>query len=441
MMAELAALVPRATVDGRPQTDIAGVAPAVRVTPTTVRELEDIVGWASKRRMAMAALGGGTTLGVGNPPSRLDLVIDTGRLNSVVDYDAEDLVLTAQAGTTVHQLRSMVRRDSLVMPLDPRSSDRATLGGVIACADHGPKRRQYGGLRDLVLGLKVVLPDGGLANFGGRVLKNVAGYDVGKLFIGSIGTIGIIAEATVRLLPSAAREELLLVPVAGLEEGRRLVTKILESVLIPSALEFLSPGCVGLLGLDRRIASPESPYLLLIALEGHSAAVEREVRDISALCAEVSPGLEARRASEIGLAPDDCWASFGGIRARARGEGFPLGLRATAPLARVWDVATAVEEYSRANGIASAYTMSCGTGYLEVYAAGSAADLRTYAQAVRSRAEALEGAVTVLDGWSELGREFDAWGARRTDYALIQTVKRKYDPEGLMNPGRFVGGL
>ena len=428
-------------MDGKPQTDIAGVAPAVRVTPTTVRELQDIVGWASKRRLAIAALGGGTTLGVGNPPSRLDLVIDTGRLSSIIDYDAEDLVLTAQAGATIHRLRSMVRRDSLVTPLDPRSSDRATIGGVIACAEHGPRRRHYGGLRDLVLGMKVVLPDGGLANFGGRVLKNVAGYDMGKLFIGSIGTIGIIAEASVRLLPSAASEELLLVPVAGLEEGRRLVTKILESVLLPSALELLSPGCAGLLGLDRRVASPESPYLMLIALEGHSAAVERELRDISAFCAESSPGLEARRASGIGLAPDDCWESFGGLRAGARSEGYPVALRATAPLACVWDVATAVEEYSRANSIASAYTMSCGTGYLEAYAAGSPADLRTYALAVRSRAEDLEGAVTVLDGWSELGREFDAWGARRTDYALIQAVKQKYDPEGIMNPGRFVGGL
>ncbi len=472
-LAELKVLVPGVTVEEDPQIKVAGVVPAVRVSPTTVRELEQIVGWASRHGMAMAALGGGTKLGIGNPPPRLDLVLDMSAMNSIIECDPENLVLTAQAGVTIQHVQWMARKDSVVLPLDPQSRDRATLGGVIASADHGPRRGQYGGLRDLVLGMKVVLPDGSLAHFGGRTLKNVAGYDVGKLFIGSIGTIGVIAEATVRLLPLPVCEELLLVTVPGLEHGRRLVTKILESVLIPSTLEFLSPACAGFLGLDQYLRSSGTESLLLVALEGHPAAVERHVGDISGYCAElnsvptallggtggIAPGVESsvrmvarpawsqagvvesRRASEIGLAPDGCWDTFAELRGKALGNGYHVGLRCTVPLARAWDLAFAADEHSRANDVAISYRMSCGSGSLEVHARGSSTGLRAFARELRTDAENREGAVTVLDGWSELGPQFDAWGAHRTDFGLIKAVKEKFDPQGIMNPGRYVGGL
>ena len=470
-LAELALLVPGAAIDGNSKTPVAGVEPALRVSPATVRELEQTVGWASGRAMAMAAIGGGTKLGIGNPPSRLDLVLDMSTLDSIVEYDPENLVLTAQAGATIEHLQSMVHKDSLLLPLDPQSGDRATLGGVIASADHGPRRRQYGGLRDLVLGLKVVLPDGSLANFGGRTLKNVAGYDVGKLFIGSLGTIGVIAEATVRVLPLPACEELLLLMLPGLEEGRRLVARILESPLLPSSLEFMSPECACLLGLDRDLSS-DSAYLMLIALEGHSAAVERQVRDISLFCAELSLGkpkapgdsriaggttssthegafaagarvgmIESCRASEVGLLPGEVWETFTRLRERVMSSPSCVGVRCTVPLALVWDLATAVEVHSRANSVAASYTMSCGTGYLEAYAAGAPAGLRAFAEGVRAAAEQHGGAMSVLGGWSALGQEFDAWGRLRTDYELIRAVKNRFDPRGVMNPGRFVGGL
>jgi glycolate oxidase FAD binding subunit len=420
----------------------------------------------------MAALGGRTKLGIGNPPSRLDLVLDMSAMNSITKYDPEDLVLTAQAGVTIQRVQSMVREDSLVLPLDPQSGDRATMGGVIACADHGPRRRHYGGLRDLVLGLKVVLPDGSLASFGGQTLKNVAGYDVGKLLIGSLGTIGVIAEVTVRLLPLPACEELLLIMLPGLELGHRLVARILGSPLLPSSLEFMSPACAGLMGLDGHVSSVESTYLMLIGVEGHSAAVERQVRDIHTFCAELNSGkttaldadhlargtpgsapeialaagvqeemVESHRASEVGLPPREGWEAFAKLRDKALGNGSCAGVRCTVPLALVWDLAAAVEAHSRANSVAASYTMSCGTGYLEAYASGSPAGLRTFAEGLRAEAEKRGGAMSVLDGWSALGGDFDAWGGRRTDYGLIRAVKQKFDPGGIMNPGRFVGGL
>jgi glycolate dehydrogenase FAD-binding subunit len=441
MLAELTTLLPGTEARGRPQTDVAGVSALVEVRPTSLGELEQTVRWASGRSLALAALGGTTKLGVGNPPSRLDLLLDVSGLDSVIEYDPQDLVLTAQAGVTVQQVQTLVGKDSLVLPLDPQSPERATLGGVIACADHGPRRRQYGGLRDVVLGLKAVLADGSLVSFGGRTLKNVAGYDVGKVFIGSLGTIGVIAETTVRLLPRPAAEELLLIPLARLISARRLATRILASPLLPSSLELMSPRCAELLHLERSPSSG-SGYLMIIGVEGHAAAVERQVRDVVAFCAGLdSEETTACPVSDLAMAPADVWAAFSQIRQRALADGSFAGFRCSVPLVPSWDVAQAVEEHAGVNDVEASYRLGCGTGHLEVYATGTPVGLRTFAEGVRSEAERLGGALSVLDGWSALGREFDAWGTSRGEYRLMQAVKQRFDPEGIMNPGRFVGGL
>ena len=441
ILAELTALIPGVALDANPRLAIAGVVPLVQVRPTTVAELEEIVGWASRRGMRVAAVGGRTKLGVGNPPSRLDVVLETTALDSISEYDPEDLVLTAQAGVTIDKLQSLVSQDSLVLPLDPQSSGRATLGGVVACADHGPRRRQYGGLRDIVLGLKAVLPDGSRVGFGGRTLKNVSGYDVGKVFIGSLGTIGVITEVTVRLLPLPASEETLLVGLPGLETARRFVARILDSFLLPSSLELLSPACAALLPLEHAL-HPATDYLMLIALEGHAAAVERQVRDISLFCSELDPPAgTVHRASDAGVTPGQHWAAYNGVRDKALDATTGAAFRCTVPIQPLWDLARAVEEQCAGNSLAVSYRMSCGTGCLEVYAAGPAAAVRAFAEEVRREAERQGGALSVLDGWPVLGEDFDAWGTPRSDHVLMRAVKQKFDPTGIMNPGRFVEGL
>jgi len=436
-----------AAAGDHPQTSVAGVEPAARVRPATVRELAETVAWASGRDMAMAAVGSGTRLGIGNPPSRLDLMLDMSALDAVVDYDADDLVMTAEAGATIGQLQSLVREDSLVLPLDPPSSERATLGGVVACADHGPRRRLYGGLRGLVLGLKVVLPDGAVASFGGRTLKNVAGYDVGTLFIGSLGTLGVIAEVSLRLLPSPACEELVLVALPGLEMSRRLAVGLLRSTLVPSAMELLSPTCGVLLGLDRYAPAPGGRYLMLIALEGHPAAVDRQARDILSMCDELSAevegeteGARARRASEAGLAPAEGWRTFSRLREEALGAEDGVGVRCAVPLGLVWDVAAAVEGRSAAGAVAASWAMSFGTGQVEVYVSGAVEEVRAFVEGVRTDTEQQGGTATVLDGWPVLGDGFDAWG-NSPELRLIRALKQKFDPRGVMNPGRQVGRL
>lgn len=432
-------VVPAPRLVEGPMPDIAGVTPAARAAPAGVEELRDIVAWAEATGKTLAPVGAGTKLEVGNPPSRLDLAIDLTGLARVIDYDPENLVITAQAGARIGGLRSLVRADSLVLPLDPNCGPEATIGGVLSCADHGPRRLQYGSLRDLALGLRAVLPDSSLVRWGGQTLKNVAGYDFGKLFIGSLGSIGVVTEVTVRLLPQPGHEELLLLPV-DLESGRRLALQILSSPLRPSALELLSPLGVRALGLQE-ISPSANDRLMLVGLEGPIAAVERQVRDIGVLSLGVTPGRSPFVASEAGLDPAQVWGTFPALRQTSASQRPAIGLRCTVPVASGWEAAAAAEALSRTHAVRVAYSLSCGSGYLEVHAVGEAANLREFTRALRSEAERLGGAASVLQGWAALGPDFDAWGSRRSDYPLMRRMKQTFDPHGIMNPGRFVGGL
>ena len=200
-------------------SSVAGIEPRIEATPHTIDEAARVMARAAEAGAAIVPCGGGSKLALGNPPSRVDLLLRTSALDRTVEYDAENLVITVEAGATIDGVQSRVAGDGLFLPVDPALPWRATIGGVLACNVHGPKRLSYGSLRDLLLGMKVVLTDGEIVRFGGRTIKNVSGYDLSKLFIGSLGTLGVIVEATFRLMPVAAREQVALILVNGAPGG------------------------------------------------------------------------------------------------------------------------------------------------------------------------------------------------------------------------------
>ena len=210
---------------------VAGVQPSVCVTPRSIKEVSLVVAEARRLGLVVAPTGGGSKLSLGNRPRAIDLLLDLSRLDEVVEYDPENLVLTAQAGSSMRSLQSRVAEHHLVIPVDPAMPDCASLGGVLATNDHGPRRLRYGSLRDVVLGMSVVLANGDLIKCGGRTIKNVSGYDLTKLFIGSLGALGVIVQATLRLLPAPAAEGLLLIRVLICCRQR------------DSSMRCLDPGC------------------------------------------------------------------------------------------------------------------------------------------------------------------------------------------------------
>src|SRR6266851_3044750 len=255
---------------------IDGIASTPRVTPASREEMAEALRLADSRGEAVAPVGGGTQLDLGMPPTRLDLVIETTRLNKVVEYEPADLTVTVEAGLPFADLQKQLAEQGQFLALDPPAAASATIGGVIATNVSGPLRFAYGTARDLVIGTRVANPDGTLTRAGGRVVKNVAGYDLNKLYVGSLGTLSIIVELSFKLAPIPPAAESVVGQFADVDTARRVGNAVVHSPLSPLAIELLGPGAAEAAGLPRA-------NLLVFRLGGYPQAVERQVRDLSAL--------------------------------------------------------------------------------------------------------------------------------------------------------------
>jgi len=448
---------------------IHGMTAPATVQPGSVRELGEALARASAERLGVCIAGGGTKLAWGNPPERFDLLVCTQGLDSPCVVDADDLTMTVGAGVTVAEARTRARAEGRVLPLDAGERERATVGGVAATGDQGARGAGYGRVRDLTLGLKAVLADGTEVSFGGRTMKNVAGYDMTKLFVGSFGTLGVITEITFRLLPRADAEGLLLVPLASLEEGKTLAAKILDSNLQPLALEVISPCSTALVGADlpSRHADADGGPLLLAGFAGHPAALDRFVADVSRWSGgdgagflegeDAEAAMDALAGFSAAAQPVDTDEAPGGGSSgttrrsedwvSCRGDGPRLKARAMVPISEVWALARMAESLAGPTGLPLEYRIGAARGILDLWVGSGpdseehAGSLTTWATALRSAAAATGGRLSVTSGLELLPEGFDAWGEAGASSRIMKAIKERFDPGRTLNPGRFVGGL
>lgn len=443
-------------------------APAM-MRPGSVRELGETLARASAERLGVCIVGGGTKLAWGNPPERFDLLVCTRGLDSPCVVDADDLTMTVGAGVTVAEARARARAEGRVLPLDAGRPEHATVGGVAATSDQGARGAGYGRVRDLVLGLKAVLADGTEVSFGGRTMKNVAGYDMTKLFVGSFGVLGVITEITFRLLPKNEAQGLLVVPLASLEDGKALAAKILDSNLEPLVLEATSPRLLASVGAGFLPHEPDvtGGRLLLAGFAGHPAALDRFVGDISAWAGVDEAGLlegddaeaamdalagftAATQPVDAGAVPDG-WspdrAAGNGGGAVCRGDGHCLKARAVAPISEVWELARKAESLAGSADLPLEYRIGAARGILDLWVGfqpdieEQAGSLAAWAAGLRAAAAATGGSLSVTDGLALLPEEFDAWGDVGASLRIMKAIKERFDAGRTLNPGRFVGGL
>ncbi len=322
----------------RPAADgdaVAGVRPRYVASPASVAEASGLLAAAAGLDLAVLPRGTGTRLAWGAPPRRCDLVVDTLRLDSVLEHEAGDLVARVQAGVRMDELAGLLgqagQQLSLDVPAAPDGAGRGTVGGVLATGAAGPRRLRYGTPRDLAIGITVVLADGTVAHSGGKVVKNVAGYDIGKLFAGSYGTLGLIVEAAFRLHPVPAATAFVSRDCADVTAAQEIVAAAVDSPLGPSAAEIDRPARGG-------------PVRVSVLLEGDKAGVaERSalLRDLLAGGASVSAsppswwGRSGGRGGGRHAAADHvlggragrgaCCARCGGLRGRAGSPGRRVG--------------------------------------------------------------------------------------------------------------------
>src|SRR6266568_2660423 len=221
---------------------IDGLLPRLVVTPATVEEVAQVVALTNQQDLTLLTRGGGSRMSLGAPPERIDVLLETNQLTRLLEHEAPDLTCQIEAGLTLAALQAQLATKGQWLALDPPDAEQSTLGGILASNASGPKRLRYGTARDLVIGLRVVQATGEVAKSGGRVVKNVAGYDLNKLYIGSLGTLGIIVEANFKLQPFPIKERTLLLTFANIQDTMHSVTSLLSSLLTPSALELLDSG-------------------------------------------------------------------------------------------------------------------------------------------------------------------------------------------------------
>lgn len=421
-----------------------GKKPKAVVSPGSVEEVSKIVAFAREKGLSILPMGNGTKREMGGIPRRFDLVVSTLRLNRVTDCDCDNLTLSAECGITLGAVQRRLAQEGrgYFLPLDPPFTEKATLGGIVASNASGPGRLLYGTARDLVIGAKAIFPNGDLVVSGGKTVKNVSGYDLCKLLIGSFGTLGILCELTFKLLPLPEKTATLLLSYAKLEEAVQFNREILRSPYLPSSVEILSPMAGEKLGLP---ATSRGNYLLAIRLEGVAEAVERQVSEMREK-GRVKGALSAEDLQ--GEIHDSLWHSIRNFPERMGGDGGKvIRLKANFPISRCGEVMARYETIAKEHQIDCAFLCHSGNGilYTSIFPGrGLRSKKGTIFNAIgafSSVAAQNEGHLVVESCPSAWKREIDVWGPQRSEYVIMRRLKEEIDPEGILNPGRFVSGI
>ena len=411
---------PMATRSPIAEDSVLGVPPAEVAEPSTVAEAVELVGEAARGKKSLLFVGGGTEVELGARPERLDILLRTRRLDRIVEHAPSDQIVVVEAGVTLAALGRTLTSAGQRLALDPPLPEQATIGGIVAANAFGPRRARFGSARDLIIGVSIVRADGVRASGGGKVVKNVAGFDLPKLMVGSLGTLGLIATATFRLHPIPEEAATLRSPGLRSADVTALVARIRQAQLEPDSVVAFRTGS------DR--------FDLAVRFEGFARGVTEQRERFAALVAkELRVDCEALdRAGAEAL-----WARHDAVRRRGSFR---------AKLAALPTRFEEVERRSLAPLSAALGSSECvwyptlGLGFL----GGDPATAAAVAAAVSSARSALAergGTIVVLAAPDDVRSATDVWGPPPAAVSLMRGVKSRLDPERRLAPGRFVGGI
>ena len=411
-----------------------GLLPRLVVTPTTVEQVAQIVALANQQGLSVLARGGGSRISVGGMPEQIDVLLETNRLTQVLEHEAPDLTCHVEAGLTLAALQARLAKQGQWLALDPPDAAQATIGGLLASNASGPKRLRYSSARDVVIGLHVVQANGDVSRSGGRVVKNVAGYDLNKLFIGSLGTLGIIVDANFKLHPLPIAERTLLLTFTNAADAMQTVLALLSSLLTPSAIELIDPGAASDMSDFFGINLPMSGYILAINFEGGTTAISRQVDETRLLArkngALIGDDLAAK-------AQDRFWEA---VREHTQGS---VTCKVSILISQVASYLASVEQVCRQHDLEAAIVAHAGNGilYIELRPSDATPRLIQAIAELRLHAKAACGSLVVERCPVDLKRRINVWGEPGSDFYLMQRLKNQFDPKGTFVKGRFVGGL
>jgi glycolate oxidase FAD binding subunit len=419
--------------------------PAAVVQPAEAAQIAEIVRVAVAEGLAVIPCGGGTKLGIGSPPARYDVALDLSRMNRVLAYDPRDLTLGVEPGVRIAELLRVLAEQKQFLPLAVPFAERATVGGIMAANSSSPLRHAYGGVRDFCLGMEFVTGEGVASKSGGRVVKNVTGYDLHKLLIGSLGTLAVITRVNFRTFPLLPAQGTFVASFSDAESAFGFCRTVALSALTPQIVEVADPGAAHLL-FSAEAPARIAPQLwsVVITAVGQPSVVERHAREL---------GHMASAANAAELVP---LSDLQNTSVLARIREFPRLVLEAAPSAAIFRISLLpgampallgwLSQLAAQSHLAfAALTRASGIVYAaflpEEGNAAPAVLAKTCSEVFLACAEA--GAPAMLE-WcpAEVKRAAGGvWGPSRQDFALMLRVKNVFDPQNVLSPGRFAGGI
>lgn len=409
--------------------------------PTDEQQLAQTIAETHAAGLAAMPVGGGTQLYWGNLPRAADVAVCLDHLDQVVSHEAEDLLVTVQAGCPFHVLQRTLAQKNQWIPIDAFVSEAATIGGLVATNTYGPSRLRYGRLRDYLLGLRVVQSDGTQTKAGGRVVKNVSGYDLAKLYAGSLGWLGVFTEFHLKTIPKPELERSGWASSENLETLRGLGQKVLDEGLEPAA-QVLTPasalksnGSAG--GVEQR------EFVLMIKFADHPEAVDWEWSRVS----ELAAGVGDLRLEFPDEEPAAClWRMASGVGFSNIGPETAV-LKIIAPYRCTVSLVEEVTQRASSLGLSSQWLAYAGAHLLwVVLSPGEGAtlpvsEMASWLESLRRKLRVDRGELILARAPRALKERFEVWGVEGKPLELMQAIKRNLDPKGTLNPGRFVGRL
>ena len=398
-----------------------GQTPLAVALPGTAEEVAALLCAAAEARFSVMLRGAGHHSYLGAPPEAIGLMVSLSRLDQIVEYDAEDLTVTAQAGLTLQALQEVVGRHRQMLPLDPPGPSSATLGGVVAAGISGAMRMRYGAPRDLVIGMRVALSTGEIIKTGGRTVKNVAGYDIGKLFVGSLGSLGAITEVTARLIPQPESQAIVIASLPP-QEAAEVAAWLVGSRLEVVSCELVSYGAAKKLGPRLPVAIPPGRNALIIGLAGEAETIGRQEREIRERVAD------GRRFDGEDGEQMQRW-----VRELLYPAPNGLLLRMVMPIAAVAGGVDLISSYDGWGGVAR---VGDGVVYAAAPVSHNLSDTLAQLRALRSYAVGVGGSAVLEAGPLGLKQAFPVWG-EVANLDLMRQLKQAYDPAAVMGCGRL----
>jgi glycolate oxidase len=416
------------------------------VLPRTTRQVSQILELANSKEIPVTARGGGTNVSGGSIPVKGGIVLCTTKMNSILKINQATLVAEAEAGVVLQDFNLALSKAGLFYPPDPQSAAGCTLGGTVAENAGGPYGAKYGVTKQYLLGLKAVLASGEVANLGGQTIKNRMGYELATLFAGSEGTLGIITEVTVRLLPLPRAQKTILAVFKDMETAGQAVSNIIAQGLIPAKVEIMDNWFLRRIeGLSHLGLPVEAEAMLLIQADGEPQAVDNEVDQIISVCRD-SRADEARAAHDENEANKMWQARRGCFGAVTSSSPTVLTEDVTVPRDKIAALIGRCKEVSQKFGITIPITGHAGDGNIHPAFLTDINNKEHFARAMLAVEDVIQTALElggVISGEHGIGLEKQHFLTRALDPVALRTmkqIKKVLDPKGILNPGKYWEG-